>query len=92
LLPTLVRLAASDRAVRTGVTLGLPIGGDCSVGGALLYDASFRGDAGREGLFALRCGSGDCRRGEPIDAVDFFLFNVGLTACGLGGASGRSFA
>lgn len=92
LLPTLVRRAASSRVERTGVAVGLLFGGDWSVGKALLYDVSFKGDAGREGTFDLRCRSGDCRCGDPIDAVDFFLIRAGITSCVLGNGSGTSLA
>ena len=79
------------RAVRTGVAVGLVLGGEESAGGALLYDASLRGEAGLDGLFGFLGESGDRKLGGPTDAVDF-LFNVGLRACMLGDGSGKSFA
>ena len=80
------------RAVRIGVAVGLLLGGEENMAGALLYDVSLRGDAGLDGLFDFLCNSGDCSLGEPIDTTDFFAFSTGFCACILGECSGRSFA
>lgn len=73
MLPILVRLTASLRAARTEVAIGMLLGGDRIVGGALLGVASFRGDDGLEGPLGFLCSSDDCNLGDPMDDVDFFL-------------------
>ena len=92
MLPTLVRLAASIRAVRTGVAVDMLMNGDESVGGALLYKASFRGDGGLEGFLGFLCRSGDCSLEDPMDDVDFFLLSAGRKSCVFGVTSGKSLA